>query len=1039
MEVNSNTNDMINSYENLIQNYINSYLREFPAYHLQHSHLEINYPQSIKDLEQISINNVDNKNSTLKILHHPNFIKFWVNYLKYECENFQQIFLEYENLIKIIINEISMDNLFLEVKSLDSNAIPISIILFYELIFLHSESKILFSSLSKENISFLLNLSLNHKSSLITSIQYFLINIQKTSDHNHVEIEDYKNQINKFLEDKIKYFSKENELKHSQINLLSIGKEIEKLNKLLIDNQSKFRNFKSYINFLKASKEKKSSSNKNFSIIEGYINTENEIKEKLNKQQKIREILSEYEKMIVMLKKSTLEDKSFTIENKIDLFLILEEYIITLKNELQVLSEKSLNSLMVHLNSKKEYLMKIIEKDFCDFIEKYFFKVEEKKIEFYDINKFTNMSEEEKQSLNFADPLNIFEIISTNFPQFIISLFQKLYDKFLYYLTNKNFEIIKIQNTIQKENEAISGSGLNKNKIFYFSLKNQSEGDKQNNFKNEQISLEEFDLFLEIISAFLHFFTTYFNSEITESILQSTITEENLINFDLYYGGSSKKSKNSSIFVFSYCTSQYYKYFKETILDNFSNKSFTDFEKINFVSKIKKSWDNYKNIVEKFTLKFSSIKSYNFYKNNDFIMSMSESASIEDNENNLIFQKFFFTFRDGVKNSYLEAKELQVSQHKIIDLLNEIFSLNLSEEEIKKFSVENHENVHLIPDENSNTLTSNEKILSLNYTIILSKSFSQLLHKFFEFLNDNKNTNSHRINLEEKLSNLFSLLYTLYNLYFKQYENSTVNFSEILIIHNNIESLLLCLQFSYLFDCNCPSRVSLNENISKEFFKKLIIFFKNFSSSMINQIISNFIRGLIGELSIVESFEDIRFERNSKVVDRLIKNSLDLIFKFFALFKEFASEKDLLFHLNYILSLFFDILNRKIMSVKDYNIDDTKVLLKLSKFISDDIKKNFENIFNSNQEQSLSFSMSLTHMLENNQKFKKFEEILFVLNASMKEIRNFIVQSNYSIHIDPIELIELVKSIFQDNQNRGNLIHFINEKLLNILNTQDQV
>jgi hypothetical protein len=1009
MEVISNSNDNILHYDNQIQNFINLYLKEDQLNHLHHSHshIEINYTSSMKDLDKILCNNSEDKNLIFKIIHHPNFMKFWVNFLKNEDENFQQFSIENEKLIKIIVNEINIENLFLEIKTLNNNIIPPSIILFFELIFLNSENQNLFSSLSKENISFLLNLSLHHKSNLITSLQYYIIKNGNSSEKNKVQIEDYKKQIHKFIEDSIRLVSKENELREKQINLVSLGNEIEKLNKLLTDNQTNFKNYKSYLNYLKSSKDKKSS-NQNFLTIEGYMNTENEIKENLNKQQKIKEILSEYEKMIVMLKKSTLEDISFTIENKVDLFLIVEEYIITLKNDLQIINDKSLNSLLMHLNSKKEYLMKIIEKDFSDFVEKYVLRVEDKKIEIFDLSKYSNLNEEDKQ--NLPDPFTIFEIISTNFPEFIISLLQKVYSHFLYFLTNKNYKIIKNENSSENENET------NQSQIFSFTLKD--ENNKENNFQMDSKSLEEFNIFLEIISTFYNVFSTYLNSASTESILQITENEENLINYDLYYGGSSKKSKNSFIFVFSYCISQYYKNFKETILDNYSNRSFSDYEKINFVGNIKKSWENYKNITEKFTTQYNSIKNFNFYNNNDFIMIMSESALLEENENNLIFQKFFFTFRDLVKNSYLEAKDLLVSQYKIIDLLNEIFKLDLTEEEIKKFTL-----LDIISDDSHDT--HYEKFLTFNYTIILSKNFSQLLHKFFEYINNQK---TYQVNLEEKISNLFSLLYTLYNAYFKQNENSTANFSEILLLHNNIEALLLCLQFCYLFD----SSSNLSQKISKDFFKKLIIFFKNFSSSMINQIISNFIRELIGELSIVESFEDIRFERNSKVVDRLIKNSLDLIFKFFDLFKEFANEKDLLFHLNYILSLFFDILNRKIMSVKDFNIDDTKVLLKLSKFITDDIKKNFEKILNfQGGEKNNSDSMSLTHMLENNQKYKKFEEILFVLNASMKEIRNFIIQSNYSIHIDPIELIELVKSIFEDNQNRSNLIEFINEKLLN--------
>ena len=41
-------------------------------------------------------------------------------------------------------------------------------------------------------------------------------------------------------------------------------------------------------------------------------------------------------------------------------------------------------------------------------------------------------------------------------------------------------------------------------------------------------------------------------------------------------------------------------------------------------------------------------------------------------------------------------------------------------------------------------------------------------------------------------------------------------------------------------------------------------------------------------------------------------------------------------------------------------------------------------------------------------KFKKFEEILFLLTADLKGIKEFLISVNFNIHIDVYELIDLI-------------------------------
>ena len=155
----------------------------------------------------------------------------------------------------------------------------------------------------------------------------------------------------------------------------------------------------------------------------------------------------------------------------------------------------------------------------------------------------------------------------------------------------------------------------------------------------------------------------------------------------------------------------------------------------------------------------------------------------------------------------------------------------------------------------------------------------------------------------------------------------------------------------------------------------------------------------------------------------MLKDSQELIFKFFNSLQDFIIERAFIFNLNYVLSLYFDLINRKIILVKDFSINDIKNILNIGKEIVPQLKKNLEIIASDN----LDFSIRLISILEKNNKYKKFEEILFVINANLVDIRNFVINNNFKIHIDQNELIELIISCFTESENRNNLINFIKE------------
>ena len=171
----------------------------------------------------------------------------------------------------------------------------------------------------------------------------------------------------------------------------------------------------------------------------------------------------------------------------------------------------------------------------------------------------------------------------------------------------------------------------------------------------------------------------------------------------------------------------------------------------------------------------------------------------------------------------------------------------------------------------------------------------------------------------------------------------------------------------------------------------------------------------------IETMVNLSYEQNFKKCQKMLKESEELIFKFFNSLHDFITEKSLIFNLNYVLSLYFDLINRKIILVKDFTIPDIKNILNIGQEIVPELKKKLEIIANDN----LDFSVQLINILEQNIKYKKFEEILFVLNAQLKDIKNFLINSNFQIHIDPNELIELILSIYSNSDNRDELITFI--------------
>jgi len=691
-------------------------------------------------------------------------------------------------------------------------------------------------------------------------------------------------------------------------------------------------------------------SNSNLEKLEKLIKIKSDYSDKIKEELILRNIIEES----IILNKSILSshfnESSTTIEKLIELIKNIEDFIA----KITYLINKNcndLNSIKSYFMTKIKFLTSQLNTKYNELIENNICILKEKSIIFKDL--YNDSTFQTLESLTQFDPL------------LITSFLQNLYDNIISYFPNKNYNFLKKGNT----------------KAFSIELKidkSESREDRYEKYKNLIGLVEEIKLILDFLS----------ESSILKTLIDDNQNQSHFINHEIYFNGTPKKTRNNFIFVLSYNIEMVYKIFKESVLENlqFNSKS----QDIEIYSQIGSIYRRYIIVCNEISSKYNTVKNFKFYDNLD---SKIFNSKIKSNDSDV---QNYFNLRNLITSSYIESKELKFVQYKLINLIEEIFSFKL------------------IENENKIIMTSNVNYLyfNLNSSLLISKSFPLIIKNILNKDEIQKD--------QEKFNKKVSLLFSIYNEYSKLNELSSSEFSDVILLYNNIESLILCFEFFSLFEKNS---IELKNEIIN-----IIKLFKNLSSSIINEIISNFIKELIGELSIFESFEDLRYERNYQNIEKIIKCSLDLIFNFFNLFQEFANETILFYHLNCILSLFFDILNRKIFSVKDFNLDDTKALFKLSKLVVVEFKKKLELMIRLNPN-SLA-SPDLSNILEKNNKFKKFEEILFILNANMRDIKNFIIQFNFKLHIDPLELIDLIKSTFEDNEKRENLINFINEKML---------
>ena len=176
------------------------------------------------------------------------------------------------------------------------------------------------------------------------------------------------------------------------------------------------------------------------------------------------------------------------------------------------------------------------------------------------------------------------------------------------------------------------------------------------------------------------------------------------------------------------------------------------------------------------------------------------------------------------------------------------------------------------------------------------------------------------------------------------------------------------------------------------------------------------------EMEGIDSFDDIGKENKFNLCMKKIQNSIKMVFEFFEQLRITALHREVIFHFSNVLTIYFDSLNRKILLVDSYGLNDINGLLNLSQEILKNMKSNFENISNRDMDLSVKFMNSL----EQNMEYLKFQELIFILNSNLKQIKNYLISRNNIIYIRKHQFVKLLKSTFNESEKLSELINIIN-------------
>jgi hypothetical protein len=386
---------------------------------------------------------------------------------------------------------------------------------------------------------------------------------------------------------------------------------------------------------------------------------------------------------------------------------------------------------------------------------------------------------------------------------------------------------------------------------------------------------------------------------------------------------------------------------------------------------------------------------------NTFISKSKLSRLNKEEENLTEEQKILSSFRNLIKITYKEAKNDEIIETTILKLFKE---LNFEDFDISNIIKENEEN------------KEDDKLMDFFSLIKITSTFDIFLKELHKY---NPIDNKEKTNLFYKI---ISLLFLLYEYYFSSINNSSENNFEFILMHNNLEYLTYLLNYYILFYCEQKDLpLEDKENINNTLIN-IVIKIKNLSVSMFSQVVANFINNVIEELTEIESFTDIGKEQTYNTCITKVTDSIEKIFKFFEELRVNALNREVVFYFNNVLTIYFDLLNQKILKVNSYDLNDINGILNVNQEIIKKINSNIEKISSQNMDLGVKFMNNL----EKNIEYLKFQEILFILNSNLKQIKNYLISKNNTIYIRKHQFVELLESIFNKSEKLEELINIIN-------------
>ena len=374
-------------------------------------------------------------------------------------------------------------------------------------------------------------------------------------------------------------------------------------------------------------------------------------------------------------------------------------------------------------------------------------------------------------------------------------------------------------------------------------------------------------------------------------------------------------------------------------------------------------------------------------------------------------QKIIVSFRNLIKNSFQEAKDSICSKITILNFFQDLEFKNIDLEKI----INENEGIN---DKNS---CKDEKIMEFTSSINITPSFDiflKELHKYNPY-------NSIIRNNQNIFYKTISLLISIYKYFYSNIDSNNDTISIKILIHNNLEFFTYLLNYYILFYNNCNNSDDKNiESINKSLIN-IVIKIKNISMSMVSQVMADFNSKLIEQIEEIGTFEKVRKEEFYDFSLKKVQKSIKMIFNFLDELINTAIHREIIFYFNNILTIYFNSLNQKILSVSSYDIKDIQALLNISQEILKIMKKNFEKISGKNMDLGVKF----LNILEQNLDYLRFQEILFILNSNLKQIKNYLISQNCLISITKEQFKDLLTSTFVDSEKLREMIKYINENV----------